>query len=67
MKVVNLKLAIVHFLCATAKAPRKNKMFYSQIELTKNKREKERDRKCPKMIGFYPTQIGPTFYNKVEK
>lgn len=67
MKVVNLELANVHFLCAKAEAPRKNRMFYSQIEVTKNEREKEGDRICLKMIGFYPTQIGPSFYNKVEK
>lgn len=67
MKVVNLELANVHFLCATTEAPRKNKMFYSQIEVTKNKREKEGDRICLEMIGFYPKQIGPSFCNKVEK
>lgn len=66
MKVVNLEIADVHFLCATARVLRKNKMFYSQTEVTKNKREKETDRKCLKMIGFYLTQIGPSFYNKVE-
>lgn len=67
MKVVNLDLANVHFLCATDKAPCKNKMFYSQSEVTKNKRKSLRDRKCLKMIRFYPTQTGPSFYNKVEK
>lgn len=44
MKVVNSESVNVHFLCATAVAPHKNKMFYSQIEVTKNKREKERQR-----------------------
>lgn len=67
MKVVNLELANVHFLCATARACCKNKMFYSQIEVTKNKTKKDRDRNCLKMMGLYPTQIGSSFYNKVGK
>lgn len=33
MKVVNLELANVHFLCATAEAPHTT-MFYSEIEVT---------------------------------